>query len=84
MFIIQNYYVIRRLRIQIIQSVCVFTVILCIEMDISLDNPGFQLDVSDQVDIHQADVPRPASGSSSSGESSRRSCARCHGRMNSF
>ena len=53
-------------------------------MDISLDNPGFQLDVSDQVDIHQSVVPRPASGSSSSGESSRRSCSRCHGRMSSF
>ena len=84
MFIIQNYYVICRLRIRIIQSVCVITVILCVEMNISLDNPGFQLDVSNQVDIHQADVPRPASGSSSSGESSRRSCARCHGRMSSF
>ena len=53
-------------------------------MDISLDNPGFQLDVSDQVDIHQADVSRPSSGSSSSGESTRRSCAQCHGRMSSF
>ena len=62
----------------------VFTVILCVEMDISLDNPGFQLDVSDQVDIHQADDPRPSSGSSSSGESTRHSCARCHGRMSSF
>ena len=61
-----------------------FLVILCVEMDISLDNPGFQLDVSDQVDIHQADVPRPVSGSSLSGESTRRSCARCHGRMSSF
>ena len=48
-------------------------------MDISLDNPGFQLNVSDQ-----ADVPRPSSRSSSSGESTRRSCARCHGRMSSF
>ena len=53
-------------------------------MDISLDNPGFQLDVSDQVDIHQSDVPRPASGSSSSGEFSCRSYSRCHGRMSSF
>ena len=32
----------------------VFTLILCVEIDISLDNPGFQLDVSDQVEIHQA------------------------------
>ena len=53
-------------------------------MDISLANPGFQLDVSDQVDIHQADVCRPSSGSSSSGESTCRSCARCHGRTSSF
>ena len=53
-------------------------------MNISLDNPGFQIDVSDQVDIHQADVSRPSLGPSSSGESTRRSCARCHGRMSSF
>ena len=55
-----------------------------VEMDISLVNPGFQIDVSDQVDIHQADVSRPSSGSSSSGESTRCSCVRCHGRMSSF
>ena len=53
-------------------------------MDISLDNPGFQLDVSDQGEIHQPDVPQPSSGSSSSGEATRRSCARCHGRISSF
>ena len=35
----------------------------------------FQLDVTDQVDVHEADVP--SSGSSSSGEATRRSCARC-------
>ena len=29
-------------------------------------------------------MSRPSSGSSSSGESTRRSCARCHGRMSSF
>ena len=50
-------------------------------MDISLDNPDFLMDVSDQVDVHQADVPLNASGSSSSGETARRSCSRCHGRM---
>ena len=55
-----------------------------LEMDISLDNPGFAIDVSHQVDIHQSDVSRPSSGSSSSGESTRRSCAGCHGRMSSF
>ena len=50
-------------------------------MEFSLDNPGFEIDVSDQVDVHQADVSRTSSGSSSPGESTRRSCARCHGRM---
>ena len=53
-------------------------------MDISLDNPGFLMDVSDQVEVHQSAVPRHASGSSSSGEATRRSCSRCHGRMSSF
>ena len=54
-------------------------------MDFSLDNPGFEMDVSDQVDIHQSDVSRMSSGSSASlGESTRRSCACCHGRMSSF
>ena len=53
-------------------------------MEFSLDNPGFEIDVSDQVDIHQSDVSQPSSGSSSSGESTHRSCARCHGRMSSF
>ena len=53
----------------------------------SLDNPGFSLDVSVQVDIHQPDVPSmTSSGSSaaSSGDSTRRSCSLCHGRMSSF
>ena len=53
-------------------------------MEFSLDNTGFEIDLSDQVEIHQSDVSRPSSGSSSSGESTRRSCARCHGRMSSF
>ena len=53
-------------------------------MSISLDNPGFLLDVSDQVDVHQPDASAIASGSSSSGESTRRSCPRCHGRMSSI
>ena len=52
-------------------------------MDISLDNPGFQVDVAD-VEIHQVDVPKSSSGSSSSGDSTRRSCTKCHGRMSSF
>ena len=54
-------------------------------MEFSLENPGFSIDVSDQVDIHQPDVSRTSSGSSaSSGDSTRRSCSRCHGRMSSF
>ena len=62
----------------------VFYSVLCAGMDISLDNPGFLMDVSDQVKVHQSDVPRHASGSSSSGEATRRSCSRCHGRMSSL
>ena len=47
--------------------------------------PGFSIDVSDQVDIHQPDVSRTSSGSSaSSGYSTRRSCSQCHRRMSSF
>ena len=60
-----------------------FPVSCVVEMDISLDNPGFQVDVAD-VEVHQVDVPKSSSGSSSSGESARRSCAKCHGRMSSF
>ena len=56
----------------------VFPVSCIVKMDISLDNPGFQVDVA-EVEIHQADVPK-----SSSGESARRSCAKCRGRMSSF
>ena len=52
-------------------------------MDISLDNPGFEVDVTD-VEVHQVDVPKASSGSSSSGEAARRSCSKCHGRMSSF
>ena len=61
----------------------VFPVSCVIEMEISLDNPGFQVDVS-EVEIHQVDVPKPSSGSSSSGEASRHSCAKCHGKMSSL
>ena len=61
----------------------VVTVSCVVEMEISLDNPGFQVDVS-EVEIHQVDVPKPSSGSSSSGEATRRSCAKCHGRISSF
>ena len=57
-------------------------------MAFSLENPGFELDVSDQVDVHQSESGvMQSSGTSSaapSGESSRRSCIRCHGRVSSF
>ena len=57
-------------------------------MAFSLDNPGFQIDVSDQVDVHQMESGiMQSSGtfsSASSGEPSRRSCIRCRGRMSSF
>ena len=62
----------------------VFSSVVQTVMSISLDNPGFLLDVSDQVDVHQPDASAIASGSSSSGESTRRSCPRCHGRMSSI
>ena len=52
-------------------------------MDFDLDNPGFSMDVSDLVEVHQ---PDGASGSSSSasGESTRLLYTRCRGRMSSF
>ena len=61
----------------------VFPVSCVVEVEISLDNPGFQVDVS-EVEIHHVDVPKSSSGSSSSGEATRRSCAKCHGRMSCF
>ena len=51
-------------------------------MEISLDNPGFQVDITD-AEVHHSDPPK-SSGSSSSGDSARRSCNKCHGRMSSF
>ena len=53
-------------------------------MDISLDNPGFSVDVTD-TEVHSSDPPK-SSGSSStpSGDTARRSCKKCHGRMSSF
>ena len=54
-------------------------------MEFSLENPGFSLDVFDEVDIHQPDMSWTSSGSSaSSGDSTRRSSLHCHGRMSSF
>ena len=56
-------------------------------MSFSLDNPGF-LTVGEDMDLVMNNPSQPISGSSSSapssGEPSRRSCPRCHGRMCSF
>ena len=56
-------------------------------MAFSLDNPGFQKCVSDQVDVHQMEsgiMQSSGTSAASSGEPSHRSCIRCHGRMSSF
>ena len=57
-------------------------------MAFSVENPGFEFDVTDRVEIHQSDTgilhSYGSSSAASSGDSSRRSCIRCHGRMSSF
>ena len=56
-------------------------------MSFSLDNPGFST-VGEDLDLAMDNPSQPISGSSSSvpssGEFSRRSCPRCHGRISSF
>ena len=53
-------------------------------MDISLDKPGFGV-VTTDAEVHRSDPPRlSGSSTSSSGESTRRSCSKCHGRMSSL
>ena len=52
-------------------------------MDISLDNPGFNVDIMD-AEVHHSDPPKSSGSSASSGDSARRSCKKCHGRMSSF
>ena len=53
-------------------------------MGISLDNPGFSVETTD-AEVHYSDPPKSlGSSSSTSGESTRRSCKKCHGRMSSF
>ena len=52
-------------------------------MEISLDNLGFQVDITD-VEVHHSDPPKSSGSSSSSGDSTLRSCKMCHGRMSSF
>ena len=57
-------------------------------MSFSLDNPGFSTTGKDFANASLEHSSQPLSGSSSSapssGESTRRSCPRCHGRMSSF
>ena len=53
-------------------------------MDISLDKPGFGVGTTD-AEVHRSDPPRSSgSSSTSSGDSTRRSCTKCHGRMSSL
>ena len=53
-------------------------------MDISLDKPGFGVGTTD-AEVHFSDPPRSSgSSSSTSGDSTRRSCTKCHGRMSRF
>ena len=53
-------------------------------MDLSLDNPGFSVETTD-AEVHYSDHSKSSgSSSSTSGESTRRSCKKCHGRMSSF
>ena len=57
-------------------------------MSFSLDNPGFLTSGEDLTNLNMETSPQPSSGSSSSvpasGDSSRRSFPKCHGRMSSF
>ena len=55
-------------------------------MAFSLESPGFSIDVSDEVDVHQSDtgILQLLGNSSTSGDSTRPSCLHCHGRMSSL
>ena len=50
-------------------------------MEISLDKPGFSV-VTTDAEVHFS--KSSGSSTSTSGESTRRSCTKCHGRMSSF
>ena len=53
-------------------------------MEISLDKPGFGVGTMD-AEVQFSDPPRSSGlSSSTSGETARRSCNQCHGRMSSF
>ena len=66
----------RFIRVDVYSSVSEFI------MEISLDNPGFSVETTD-TEVHFSD-PSKSFGSSTSGESTCRSCKKCHGRMSSF
>ena len=72
-------------RLRTVMCVHVYSSVseLCI-MDISLDKPGFGVGTTD-AEVHFSDPPRSSgSVSTPSGDSTRRSCTKCHGRMSSF
>ena len=53
-------------------------------MEIFLDNPGFSVDITN-AEVHFSDPPKSSGlSSTNSGDSARRSCKKCHGRMISF
>ena len=70
----------------VIKLLCV-EVIFTLTMSFSLDNPGFSTSGEDLANVMDPSS-QPTSGTSFSapslGDSSRRSCPRCHGRMSSF
>ena len=66
------------IRVDVYYSVSEFV------MDILLENPGFSVETTD-AEVHFSDPPKSSgSSSSTSGESTRRSCKKCHCRMSSF
>ena len=66
------------IRVDVYSSVSEFI------MEISLDKPGFGVGTTD-AEVHFSDPSRSSrSSSSTSGEATRRSCTKCHGRMSSF
>ena len=48
-----------------------------------MGNPGFNVDTTD-AEVQLSDPPKSSGPSTSSGDSARRSCKKCHGRMSSF
>ena len=81
-------------QLSVIKLLCFFqcyrTFVQCsfIAMSFSLDNPGFSTIGEDLANASLDNASQPLSGffssTPSSGEYTRRSCPRCHGRMSSF